>query len=99
MINIECKGKSPENYGRFGRQDVAPQNSSCYTITFSHTQYEMRPKRDCEKAVRTTISMPPELWKIAVQRQQQQCFPTFSDFIQALIRPTNAATQETTAGR
>jgi len=48
----------------------------------------MRTKRDFEKAVRTTISMPPELWKLAVSGQQAQRFSTFSDFIQDLIRKT-----------
>lgn len=46
----------------------------------------MRTKRECEKAVRTTISMPPELWKLAVSRQRENQFAAFSDYIQGLIR-------------
>lgn len=53
----------------------------------------MRTKRECEKAVRTTISMPPELWKIAVSRQRQNQFAAFSDYIQGLIRRDQGAMQ------
>jgi len=48
----------------------------------------MKRKKSCEKAVRTTISMPPELWKLATASQRQNSYPTFSDYIQSLIRPT-----------
>lgn len=50
------------------------------------TRYEMKAKRPCEKAVRTTISMPPNLWRDAVQTQQRQRYATFSDLIQELLR-------------
>ncbi|HMJ06893.1 MAG TPA: hypothetical protein VK474_11605 [Chthoniobacterales bacterium] len=46
----------------------------------------MRLKRDCEKAVRATISMPPELWKTATAIQRQRRLSTFSDCMQDLIR-------------
>lgn len=62
---------------------------------FSHTEYEMKPKRACERAVRMTISMPPDLWRDAVQAQQKRRYATFSDLIQELLRkatmPNNVA--------
>lgn len=51
----------------------------------------MKMKKPCEKAVRTTISMPPELWKLASGNQQAHSFPTFSDYIQHLIRAASPA--------
>lgn len=55
----------------------------------------MKAKRACERAVKTTISMPPELWRDAVQAQQKRRYATFSDLIQELLRkatlPDNAA--------
>lgn len=46
----------------------------------------MRKKRDHEKAVRVTISMPPELWEIASDYKKRRKLATFSDSIQDLIR-------------
>lgn len=73
---------------------IAGEKSCRHRIISSHTGYEMKVKRDYEKAVRTTISMPPELHRIAVKTQEQQCFSTFSDYIQSLIRRANGQTQE-----
>ena len=46
----------------------------------------MRKKKPCDKAVRTTISMPPELWRIANNGQRIHRYASFSDYIQSLIR-------------
>ena len=55
-----------------------------------HTWYEMKTKRACDKAVRTTISMPPSLWRLAQEEQRKAGFTSFSDLIQHLIRSGQA---------
>ncbi len=46
----------------------------------------MKAKRADEKAVRTTVSMPPVLHELAVQRVRIGHYSAFSDYIQELIR-------------
>lgn len=46
----------------------------------------MRTKKQCEKAARTSISMPPELMRFASRDASQMSFASFSDYIQWLIR-------------
>jgi hypothetical protein len=48
----------------------------------------MRKKKPCYKAVRTTISMPPELFRIASKKQRINRYSSFSNYIQSLIRST-----------
>ena len=43
-------------------------------------------KRRHEMAVRTTISMPPIIFDLGRERARTRAFPSFSDYIQALIR-------------
>lgn len=42
-----------------------------------------RPRR---RSTRTSISMPALMFVRALDRQQKESYPTFSDYIQALIR-------------
>lgn len=46
----------------------------------------MKRKRDCDRAVKVTISLPPPLWRRAIEAQEKHSFSTFSDLIQNLIR-------------
>lgn len=46
----------------------------------------MKTKRACERAVRATISLPPDLMRKAIDKQRKGHFAAFSDFIQHLIR-------------
>jgi hypothetical protein len=43
-------------------------------------------KRSQEKAMRTSISMPPVVFIKAMERQRTYGFPTFSDYLQHLLR-------------
>ena len=43
-------------------------------------------KRDHERCVRTSISMPPALFDRAVDRTRSRGYSTFSDYIQHLLR-------------
>jgi hypothetical protein len=45
-----------------------------------------RLKRSYERCVRTTIRMPPALFDRAIRREKERGFPTFSDYIQQLLR-------------
>lgn len=45
-----------------------------------------RAKRDCERAVRTTISLPPGLFTAAEERKRSLHYGTLSDYFQALVR-------------
>jgi hypothetical protein len=45
-----------------------------------------RKKRPHQKAVRTTISMPPALWDIAAKGMKTRSCSTLSGFFQTLIR-------------
>lgn len=54
----------------------------------------MKTKRPCEKAIKTTISMPPDLFREAIQVQQRERYATFSGLVQELLRrklPANGA--------
>lgn len=55
-----------------------------------YSPYQMRTKRAHEKAVRTTVSMPPHLHELAEQRVKNNSYSAFSDYIQELIRRDNA---------
>lgn len=46
----------------------------------------MRAKRHWERAVKKSVSMPEILLDKASDRQRQLTLPTFSDYIQLLIR-------------
>lgn len=48
-------------------------------------------KRRHELAVRTTISMPPPIFEIGLERAKREAFGSFSDYIQALIRADREA--------
>ena len=46
----------------------------------------VKSKRTHECVVRTSISMPPILWDAATNKQRTAGYPSFSDYIQNLIR-------------
>lgn len=46
----------------------------------------MKTKKPHEKVVRTSISLPPDLYDGGVERKKKGSFSTFSDYVQALIR-------------
>ena len=46
----------------------------------------MKAKKDHEKVVRTSISMPPDLYEVGRERRKRGSFSSMSDYVQALIR-------------
>lgn len=43
-------------------------------------------KKQTRRSMRTSISMPAQMFLKAVHRQRSRAYPTFSDYIQELVR-------------